>query len=200
MLDRLAGLGLIDRTGNTLGGISFDATDFTGQTMTNIVNSLAARGQLINKAIGIPNAFHMNAELVKELKTIKPTAMTEFMAILHGYGGQSAIKGLALGNGWIAFPGFPDTAACRILAERIVHAAVTNRWIKGKAPAVTNEKYSFRVWLNSLGMTGEAYAGARAELLKNLSGDSAFRTEEQRAAFYSARRRRPAQEPDFILL
>lgn len=64
-----------------------------------------------------------------------------------------------------------------------------------------NEKYTFRVWLNALGMKGAGYAAARAELLKNLPGNSTFRTEEQRAAYYAERSRRTAaQEPEFILL
>ena len=72
--------------------------------------------------------------------------------------------------------------------------------IKAKEPKTENEKYSFRVWLNALGMKGQEYASARAKLLKNLSGDSAFRTEEQRTAFYARRKRQTAAEPEFILL
>lgn len=201
LLQKLEEEGLIERLADAPSGIAFDASGFDGRIMNNIVNALAAKEVLINRAIAVPNAFHMKAELVKELKAVAPTTMREFMAVLNRCGGDSAIKGLWLSAGQLVFTGFPETDACRTLAERIVHSAVTNRWIKSKAPKVTNDKYSFRVWLNSLGMTGPDYADTRAELLKNLSGDSCFRTPEQRAAFEANRRMKaPAPEPDFILL
>lgn len=201
LLRRLAEQGLIERQAEAPAGIAFDASGFDGRIMNNIVNALAAKEVLINRAIAVPNAFHMKVDLVKELKAVSPTTMSEFMAVLNRCGGDSAIKGLWLSANQLVFTGFPETQACRMLAERIVHSAVTNRWIKAKAPKVTNDKYSFRVWLNSLGMTGPDYADTRAELLKNLSGDSCFRTPEQRAAFEANRRiKAPAPEPDFILL
>lgn len=201
LLRRLAEQGLIERQAGAPAGIAFDASGFDGRIMNNIVNALAAKEVLINRAIAVPNAFHMKVDLVKELKAVSPTTMSEFMTVLNRCGGDSAIKGLWLSADQLVFTGFPETEACRTLAERIVHSAVTNRWIKAKAPKVTNDKYSFRVWLNSLGMTGPDYADTRAELLKNLSGDSCFRTPEQRAAFEANRRiKAPAPEPDFILL
>lgn len=199
LLTALAVQGLLKRAAASQGGIVFSADGFTGRTMVNLVNSLAARENLINKAIGVPNAFHMKAELVRKLKDENPATVTEFMSILHSCGGDSAMKGLDLSGGQVAFTGFPETSACKQLAERIIHFAVSSRWAKSKAPNVTNEKYSFRVWLNSLGMTGDAYSAARAELLKNFTGDAAFRTPEQRAAFYAGRKRKAA-ETEFILL
>lgn len=201
ILRRLAEQGLIERQAEAPAGIAFDASGFDGRIMNNIVNALAAKEVLINRAIAVPNAFHMKVDLVKELKAVSPTTMSEFMAVLNRCGGDSAIKGLWLSADQLVFTGFPETQACRTLAERIIHSAVSNRWIKARAPKVTNDKYSFRVWLNSLGMTGPDYADTRAELLKNLSGDSCFRTPEQRAAFEANRRiKAPAPEPDFILL
>lgn len=201
LLQRLSVRGLIQRQVGPPKGIAFDAAEFTGQTLVNIVNSLSARGLLINRAIAVPNAFHMKAGLVKELKESAPTTKNEFMAVLNRCGGDSAMKGLWVSEDRLVFTGFPDTEACRVLAERIVHCAVTSRWIKAKAPAVVNDRYSFRVWLNSLGMTGPQYADTRAELLKNLTGDSSFRLPEQRTAFEEARRNRTvAPEPDFIVL
>lgn len=199
LLDALAAQGLLERTATPQDGIVFSTEGFTGRTMVNLVNAIVAREKLINKAIGIPNAFHMGAELVRKLKEENPATMTEFMSILHRCGGDSAMKGLVLSGEQVAFTGFPETDACRQLAERIIHSAITSRWVKANVPAVTNEKYSFRVWLNSLGMTGDVYSAARAELLKNFTGDAAFRTPEQRAAFYAGRKRK-APEPEFILL
>ena len=200
LMGRLADVGLVEgAVADT--GISFPMEGFDGRTMANIVNSLAARGGMINKAIGKPDAFHMGAKLVRTLKAENPDTLPEFMDALHRSGGEKAMRGLRIGDGRLSFTGFPDTPACHALAERIVHAAATRGWVKAREPETDNEKYSFRVWLNALGMKGQEYAPARAELLKNLPGDSAFRTQEQRAAFYATRRQnRPAAEPEFILL
>ncbi|MBQ4434686.1 MAG: hypothetical protein II879_01220 [Clostridia bacterium] len=201
MIGRLAEAGLIDIGTARVKGIAFPTDNFTGRTMVNIVNCLSAREKLLNKAIGRPNAIHMGAELVRTLNAEKPDTMTAFMGILHRCGGEKAMRGLRLAGGRIAFTGFPDTDTYRALAGRIINAAVTRQWIKAKETGGGNDRYTFRVWLNALGMKGTDYAPARAELLKNLPGDSAFRTEEQRAAFYAARSRRAATpEPEFILL
>lgn len=200
LLGRLAETGLIESSPIKNEGIVFSTDGFTGRTMTNIVNSLAARGNMINRAIGRPDAIHMGIKLVRTLKGENPDTIPEFMDALHRCGGEKAMRGLRITDGQLSFTAFPDTPACHALAERIVHAATTRGWIKAKEPKTENEKYSFRVWLNALGMKGQEYASARAELLKNLSGDSAFRTEEQRTAFYARRKRQTAAEPEFILL
>ena len=44
---------------------------------------------------------------------------------------------------------------------------------------ITNEKYTFRVWLMRLGMMGSEYKTARKLLLRNLKGNAAFRTKDQ---------------------
>ena len=200
LIGRLADAGLVEGAAADT-GISFPMDGFSGRTMTNIVNSLAARGGMINKAIGKPDAIHMGAKLVRTLKAENPDTISEFMDALHRSGGEKAMRGLRIAEERLVFTGLPDTPACHALAERIVQAAATRGWIKAREPETENEKYSFRVWLNALGMKGQEYAAARAELLKNLSGDSAFRTEEQRAAFYATRRQgRPAVDPEFILL
>lgn len=199
LLSRLAAKGLIEDTSDESAGIAFQMDSFTGRTLVNIVNTLASRGKLINKAIGRPNAIHMGAKLVRELKAENPDTVPEFMDILHRCGGEKAIRGLKLTGGKLIFTGFPDDDTFRALAEHIVNAALSLRWIKAKEPTGDNEKYTFRVWLNALGMKGAEYANARAELLKNLSGDSAYRTEEQKLAFYASRRRKPT-EPEFIVL
>ena len=200
LIGRLADAGLVEGAAADA-GISFPMDGFSGRTLTNIVNSLAARGGMINKAIGKPDAIHMGAKLVRTLKAENPDTISEFMDALHRSGGEKAMRGLRIVEERLVFTGLPDTPACHALAERIVQAAATRGWIKAREPETENEKYSFRVWLNALGMKGREYAAARAELLKNLSGDSAFRTEEQRAAFYATRRQgRPVAEPEFILL
>ncbi len=199
ILQRLAEQGLIEGQGEKPDGITFDASAFTGRTMVNLVNLFSAKELLINRAIGVPNAFHMKADLVRDLKAEAPTTMGEFYTVLCRHGGDRAMKGICLSKDQLVFTGFPDTNGCRALAGLIVHTAITSRWVKAKAQKSINDKYSFRVWLNSIGMKGPEYSAARSELLKNLSGDPSFRTPEQKTAF-EERRRNSKQEPEFVLL
>lgn len=201
LLEYLMGIGLIEGDMKKECGIAFPMDGFTGRTMVNLVNTLAAKGPMINKALGVPNAVHMSAELVRKLKTENPSSLQDFMQVLYRCGGEKAMKGIKLSDGHLFFTGFPETDASMKLADRIVNAAATQRWSKAKTHSSENEKYSFRVWLNALGMIGPEYSDARTELLRNFTGDAAFRTEEQRQAFYKSRCRKPSrQEPEFILL
>ena len=108
--------------------------------------------------------------LVRSLKAENPASLQDFMEVLHRCGGEKAMKGLRFSAGEIIFTGFPDSAAGRMLAEKIVNAAITQRWSKVKTVATENEKYSFRVWLNALGMIGPEYEAARLTLLSRLPG------------------------------
>ena len=181
-------------------GIVFDIASFTGRNMANIVKMLAAKEKLINRAIGAPNAFHMKADFVRELKEASPATMAEFRLIMNQFGGDGAMKGISLSGEKLIFTGFPETDEFRCLADHIVRTAIRSKWIKSSATASISEKYSFRVWLNSLGMKGSEYAQTRVALLKNLTGDSSYRTQEQKEAFEAKRRSVAAPEPDFILL
>ena len=198
LINRLSREGLIEQPKDIQDGILFPLEKFTGRALANLVFMFAAKGAMINKAIGTPEAFHMSAALVRKLQEEKPSTRSEFMAVLHDCGGRGAMKGLWISTEELFFTGFPDNEACRALAELIAHTAINSQWIKAKAPSVTNEKYSFRVWLTSIGMNGKQYGAARAELLKNFTGDGAFRTPDQRAAFFERRKRR--EEPEFVLL
>ena len=198
LISRLSEAGLIEQPVAAQEGIFFPLEKFTGRALANLVFMFAAKGTMINKAIGIPEAFHMSSALVRKLQEEKPSTLPEFMAVLYDCGGKSAIKGLWVSSTELFFTGFPDTETYHALAELMAHTSINSQWIKAKKSTVTNEKYSFHVWLTSIGMNGKEYGAARAELLKNFTGDGAFRTPDQRTAFYERRKKRP--EPEFVLL
>ena len=200
LISHLEGKGLIVWQSKLPEGISCDTASFTGRSMTNIVKMLAAKEKLINRVVGVPNAFHMKADFVRELKEASPATMAEFRLIMNQFGGEDCMKGISLSGEKLIFTGFPESEEFRCLTEHIVQSAVKSKWIKSSGVASISEKYSFRVWLNSLGMKGPAYAQTRAALLKNLTGDSSYRTQEQKEAFEAKRRSVAAAEPDFILL
>lgn len=67
----------------------------------------------------------------------------------------------------------------REIAEKFIEAMVekcrNQRHVSSVPLETDNPRYSFRVYLNSLGFSGSQHKALRAELLKNLSGNSAWR-------------------------
>ena len=65
--------------------------------------------------------------------------------------------------------------AALILFTLMYKTAQERRYVTFRPKTTTNEKYTFRTWLLSLGMKGEGYKAARKELLKELAVNSAFK-------------------------
>ena len=70
------------------------------------------------------------------------------------------------------------------VAEKFVRAMVekarAQKYVSPKPLETDNAKYSMRVFLNSIGFIGTDHKAIRTELLKNLSGSSAWRHPETR--------------------
>ena len=81
------------------------------------------------------------------------------------------------------FEGVPNSELCDIyrrLAAQMNKFAIGTKRVRPKEMNEPNEKYSFRLWLVRLGMSGSEFKADRKELLRRLSGHSAFRTEADR--------------------
>ncbi len=63
-----------------------------------------------------------------------------------------------------------------MMAER----AKEMKWINPAEIIEANEKYYMRIWLIRLGLGGKGGKKTRDLLLKNLKGNTAFRTEEEK--------------------
>ena len=62
------------------------------------------------------------------------------------------------------------------LVQGLCELARTQKRVSATEQEVENEKYAFRCFLLRLGFIGSEYKEARKILLKNLSGNAAFRT------------------------
>ena len=159
----------------------------TGGTLTNLVRILACRSYFINKSIGCEGAFDINERFLERLDEKKPESILEFIRIVEETGNCNC--GIEFSLNKICFCGFPvsedsdKVKAWMDLASLINKMAFEQKSVRIEKPQTDNEKYSFRVWLLRLGMTGEHYKITRQVLLKNLSGNGAFRTEAQAEAF-----------------
>ena len=84
-------------------------------------------------------------------------------------------------DGKIAFPWFEQTddeeerAAYALFIERLAELSNRLKWAVSAEKDAPNEKYAMRCFLLRLGFIGAEYKRARAVLLRNLQGSSAFR-------------------------
>lgn len=84
-------------------------------------------------------------------------------------------------DGKIAFPWFEQTddeeerAAYTLFIERLAELSNHLKWAASAGKDAPNEKYAMRCFLLRLGFIGAECKGARAVLLRNLQGSSAFR-------------------------
>ncbi|MFK4967107.1 hypothetical protein ACI1UG_02755 [Lactococcus garvieae] len=84
-------------------------------------------------------------------------------------------------NGELRFPWFTlnkeqgEALIYQQLVVALINKAKTAKRIRPVENATDNEKFTFRVFLISLGMVGDEYKEARKLLMKNLSGNSAFK-------------------------
>ena len=84
-------------------------------------------------------------------------------------------------DGKIAFPWFEQTedeeerAAYTLFIERLAELSNRLKWAAYAEKDAPNEKYAMRCFLLRLGFIGAEYKDARAVLLRNLQGSSAFR-------------------------
>ena len=120
--------------------------DFTVTAETNLKDLLAAKGDLIKKALG---AARLDFEVDEE-------------SIIFDW--------------WDEMPSNWDLTAFMVFLTAIIGMAKKLHRINGGTRTAENEKYAFRCFLLRLGFIGDEYKAVRKVLLKNLEGSSAFRT------------------------
>ena len=82
----------------------------------------------------------------------------------------------------LKFPWFQNVTdygmieAAMKLLQKLCEAAKTKKRVNAKEKVTDNPKYAMRCWLLSLGFIGDDYKSARKTLLRNLDGNSAFRS------------------------
>lgn len=119
---------------------------FTEEMIANIEKLIASKATLIKKAVG-----------AKALPVIRRETTLAFP--------------------WFSFNATGDevSAYSRFIGALCVMAK-KQKWVAGMEKAVDNEKYAFRVFLLRLGFVGDDYKEARKILLRNLNGNSAFKS------------------------
>lgn len=126
--------------------IQLPASQFTESSLANLEALVAAKGNLIKKALGVNDLpIEKDGEYIG-FHWFRPFADPQEME---------------------AYTHFL-TALCEM--------AKTQKRITAKEKEVDNEKYAFRCFLLRLGFIGEEYKHERKILLRNLEGSSAFKS------------------------
>ncbi len=120
--------------------------DFTEENISNLAKLIASKANLIKKAVG-----------ASELNILRTSTTLKFP--------------------WFNLPAHgPEVAAYSQFVSALCAAAKVQKRVTAKEKNVENEKFAFRVFLIRLGFVGDDYKEARKILLKNLSGNSAFKS------------------------
>lgn len=157
--------------------ISLPLEGHTAGSIRNLAAMLVSRGNLIRKATG--GQFSCTAELMEAINPV--TDIPTIRGILDENSG--ALEGLVIEEDRITFAGFPltddpkKTKAFMQLASLMGRMAKEQKHTLARPVTAENEKYSFRIWLITLGMKGDEYAQTRKILLAPLSGNAAFKDE-----------------------
>ena len=147
-------------------------TNHTGSSIRNLINLVYTRADLLNKALG--TSFRVDAGLIQALK--------DEASILT----KESLLAATITQERITFGTLPETNDTEMLRTFTILCGMMNKQaldqkrIQAKTVNEENEKYALRIWLTRLGMNGPEYKEARRILMANLTGHSAFRTEEEK--------------------
>lgn len=128
--------------------LAFPTTGWDETTAAKLEALLAAKGELIAKALGIP-ATPMNL---------------------------NAVEGTVEFAWFEQLPDAEVIEAASVLLQLMIEQAKTSTRISPKPPEPGNDKYAMRCWLLRLGMIGDSYKHVRRVLLTNLEGNAAWKT------------------------
>lgn len=182
--------------------VHVDASPFDANTLRNITNIMAAKEDLIYKALQVSVARQhrwckpVDNRFLDELNRRKPRTLDQVSRIWyngedghHEHYHDSRYHCLNLHSvfqkGTVEFRLFNGTThAGKIksyiqLCMAISAQALNQKCASRTKTQSTNEKYTFRTWLLRLGLIGDEFKTARLHLLENLDGCIAWKDPAQ---------------------
>lgn len=153
----------------------------TGTTLRNLVNMINSKQSLIKKAIGAEVDI-VTQDFVEGINSVRIITLEEFEAEALRLGFDK-IKGIEFDfNKKILIFDFLNVVENEEVklqfAKALNEGAIKLKYTSFKEKETDNEKFTMRTWLLRLGFIGDRYKGARSILLRNLSGNSAFRRQD----------------------
>ncbi|MBQ3077029.1 MAG: amidoligase family protein [Clostridia bacterium] len=204
--------------------IHIDAAPFTAPQLRNLVNIMAAKEDMIYRALQVHRdrevtyCKKIDPDFLRELNRHKPTTLESLKQLwyrgddgsaMHYHSSRYRCLNLhsVFQKGTIEFRAFNATLHAGVIKAylqfclAITAQAHNQRSASFKKTVSDNEKYTFRVWLLRLGMIGDEFKTARHHLLNHLEGNIAWkdpaqaeRQKERRAALREQKEREAAEQ------
>lgn len=170
--------------------VSLPMKDMTAEGLKNLIFLIRSKQYLIGRAFA-EDVFRVPTALVEALGSAEVSDTEAFLQAFQSHAEEC--RGISFQDGMVTFtlPAINDPDMIKAfthLAAAMVHQAREQRRINPKETIEENEKYYMRIWLLRLGFGGSEGKEIRDLLLKNLKGNSAFRTEENKQRWQEARR------------
>ena len=199
--------------------VHVDASPFDANTLRNITNIMAAKEDLIYKALQVSVARQhrwckpVDNRFLEELNSRKPRTLDQVGRIWYNGESRSNIHyddsryhclnlHSVFQKGTVEFRMFNSTLhAGKVktyiqFSLAIANQALTQRNARAAPTRTTNDRYTFRTWLLRLGMIGPEFETARFHLLSHLEGNIAWRDPSQLIREQEEQTQHaPAQEP-----
>jgi hypothetical protein len=185
---------------NTAGiHVHLDGANHTPQTIRNFVNIIAAKNDLLYKALQIKGERQryckkMDDYLVERMNREKPRTFEQISDIWYaGYSGgrdrhyhNSRYHFLNLhsfftGNHTVELRGYNSELHAGkvrtyiVLSLALNHQALTQRNASSRRAQAENEKFAMRTYCNRLGLIGDEFKSCRDHLCEHLDGNGAWR-------------------------
>ena len=197
--------------------VHIDASPFDARTLRNITNIMAAKEDLIYKALQVSVARQhrwcqpVEQRFLDDLNSRKPKSMEAVERIWYGGNSRrdthyddSRYHCLNLHSvfqkGTVEFRLFNGTVHAGKIKAYIqlclaIGAQALNQSCACRRKTVTeNEKYTFRTWLLRLGLIGDEFKTARGHLLEHLDGCIAWKDPAQALAQKERMRQKKEKE------
>lgn len=170
--------------------VSLPMKDMTAEGLRNLVFLTRSKQYLIGRAFA-EDVFRVPTALVEALGSAEVSDTEAFLQTFQSHAEEC--RGISFQEGMVIFtlPAINDPDMIKAfthLAAAMVQQAREQKRISPKETIEENEKYYMRIWLLRLGFGGKDGKEMRDLLLKNLKGNSAFRTEENKQRWQEARR------------
>lgn len=158
----------------------------SGKTLRNIINIIHSKQPLIKKSLDLEEDL-VDSEFVKKLNEEDINSIDSFERALNRIGETQGHPGIDFDfkEQTLTFK-YSDSEAAIWLFAGINKQAKRQSYASAIISPMENEKYTFRSWLNRLGLSGDEYKEIRKELLKNLSGNCAFRIPKEKVKTHEA--------------
>lgn len=170
--------------------VSIPMKDMTAEGLKNLVFLTRSKQYLIGRAFA-EDVFRVPTALVEALGSAEVSDTEAFLQAFQSHAEEC--RGISFQDGMVTFtlPAINDPDMIKAfthLAAAMVQQAREQKRISPKETIEENEKYYMRIWLLRLGFGGAEGKEVRDLLMKNLKGNSAFRTEENKQRWQEARR------------